>query len=158
MSENTKATAPDITLGYDRTPANIPKILLWTVLTLATLAVVMFAVTYYYQAYFDQAEEAIQLAPPSKSYQEIFSNEEKQLGMYGVADKAAGTYRIPVAKAMELLVSESASNQLKYPTAAYAVKEDAAAGTAPAAGSAPAAGAAAPPAAAAPAPAAAPAK
>lgn len=128
-------------LGYDRSEPLTGPILLNIVGILVILAVVIVAVQFYYNTYVDRLVEAQQLTPVSQDLLDLRAKEDQQLNSYGIADKAAGTVRLPVSRAMELVLTEAKEGKPKYPVAPYAVKkvEDAAAAAAPAApGAAPA--------------------
>lgn len=118
-----------LTLGYDRSePLTIP-ILLNIVAIIVILAIVLSGVTFYFHAYRDRVIEETQLTPVSQDLLDLRAKEDQLLNSYGIADKAAGTVRMPVSRAMELVAAEATAGTPKYPTAPYAVKkiEDAAA-------------------------------
>jgi hypothetical protein len=102
------------------------------------------------QAYFDKiwAEAVYEkvLAPPSEQLLQLHNREDWNLTHYGYSDKASGTVRIPVDRAMELFKQEASSGKLFYPAKNTVPKKEEPAAVVPEA--APGA----PPAAAAPAP------
>ncbi len=71
------------------------------------------------QAYFDKiwAEAVYEkvLAPPSEQLLQLHNREDWNLTHYGYSDKASGTVRIPVDRAMELFKQEASSGKLFYP-------------------------------------------
>lgn len=141
MSNPTPKKAPATAeQGYDRSEPQIVPILINIVGIIVILAVVIGAVHFYYDTYRERIVEATQLTPVSQDLLDLRAKEDQALNSYGVADKAAGTVRIPVARAMELVLAEAKEGKPKYPTAPYAVKkvEDAATPAAPAAPAAPA--------------------
>jgi len=130
-----QAITPD--LGYDRSEPMTGPIVANIIGILVFLVVVIAFVNFYFTNYVDQLVEERQLAPVSQDLLELRAKEDQALGSYAVTDKTAGTVRLPVSRAMELVISESKAGAPKYPVAPYAVKkvEDAAA---PAAAAAPA--------------------
>ena len=112
-----------LALGYDRSePLTIP-ILLNIVAIAIILAIVIGGVTFYFHAYRDRIIEETQLTPVSQDLLDLRAKEDQTLNSYGIADKAAGTVRMPVSRAMELVMAEAAAGTPKYPTAPYAVKK-----------------------------------
>ena len=120
-------------LGFDRSEPRIPGILLTTVGIIGVLVATGVGVQFYYEKFRERVIEERQLAPVSQDLIDLRAKEDKELGSYGYADKATGVVRVPVSRAIELVISESKEGKSKYPTAPYIVKkaEDAAA---PAAG------------------------
>lgn len=123
-------------LGFDRTEPQISSIIVATIGIIGVLVATGVGVQYYYDTYRERVIEERQLAPVSQDLLDLRSKEEQELGSYGYADKANGVVRVPVSRAMELVINESKEGKSKYPTAPYIVKkaEDAAAPAAPAAG------------------------
>ena len=112
-----------LALGYDRSePLTIP-ILLNIVAIGIILAIVIGGVTFYFHAYRDRIIEETQLTPVSQDLLDLRAKEDQALNSYGIADKAAGTVRVPVSRAMELVMAEAAAGTPKYPTTPYAVKK-----------------------------------
>jgi hypothetical protein len=112
-----------LALGYDRSePLTIP-ILLNIVAIGIILAIVIGGVTFYFHAYRDRIIEETQLTPVSQDLLDLRAKENQALNSYGIADKAAGTVRVPVSRAMELVMAEAAAGTPKYPTTPYAVKK-----------------------------------
>ena len=107
MSNPDKNTKPvSAELGYDRSePLTIP-ILLNIVGIVVILAVVIAGVTYYFNAYRDRIIVETQLTPVSQDLLDLRAKEDQLLNSYGIADKAAGTVRVPVSRAMELVLAE----------------------------------------------------
>lgn len=110
-------------LGYDRSePLTGP--ILWNIVgIIVILAMVIVGVDFYFNSYRGRIIEETQLTPVSQDLLDLRAKEDRLLNSYGIADKAAGTVRIPVTRAMELIVAEAKDGKLKYPTAPYAVKK-----------------------------------
>ena len=119
---------PTQELGYDRSEPLTGPILANIVGIVVILAVVIAGVTFYFNTYRDRIIEETQLTPVSQDLLDLRAKEDQLLNSYGIADKAAGTVRLPIARAMELVIAEGKDGKPKYPTAPYAVKkvEDAA--------------------------------
>ena len=112
-----------IELGYDRSePLTIP-ILLNIVAIVVILAVVIAGVTFYFNSYRDRIIEETQLTPVSQDLLDLRAKEDQLLNSYGIADKTAGTIRVPLSRAMELVLAEAKAGTSKYPTVPYAVKK-----------------------------------
>ena len=110
-------------LGYDRSePLTVP-ILINIVAIIVILAVVIWGVTFYFNAYRDRIIVETQLTPVSQDLLDLRAKEDQLLNSYGIADKAAGTVRVPVSRAMELIIADAKAGTPKYPTAPYAVKK-----------------------------------
>ena len=91
----------------------------------------------YFSWYKDKTVYERQLAPPSDELNAIRAQEENTLTTYGYVEKDKGIVRLPVARAIDLVVAESAEGKERYPVAAKVVpppKVDDAPGAAPATG------------------------
>lgn len=123
MSKVPPPKEASLELGYDRSePLTIP-ILLNIVAIVVILALVIAGVTFYYNSYRDRIIVETQLTPVSQDLLDLRAKEEQLLNSYGIADKTAGTIRVPVSRAMELVLAEAKAGTPKYPTAPYAVKK-----------------------------------
>lgn len=110
-------------LGYDRSEPHIGPIL-WNIVGIVLiLALVIGGVEFYYSNYRDRVIEETQLTPVSQDLLNLRATEDQQLNSYGIADRAAGTVRLPVSRAMELVLAEAKEGKPKYPVAPYAVKK-----------------------------------
>lgn len=93
--------------GYEKSDVSVSKSLV--VGLLLVILIVAFAVVL--NEYFISVTEEItyeqQLAPDSPVLRDLRARETEQLQSYGVVDTAAGTYRIPVQRAMELMAGEA---------------------------------------------------
>ena len=131
MSEELKPiTAADT--GFDAEEPNARGILLFTGATVILFIAVVIGVSYYFNYMRDQQEYKQLLSRPSEELKTLHDRENWELTHYQVLDKTKGQVRIPLDRAMELLVSEAATGQLKYPTVDQAPKKPepvAAAGT-----------------------------
>ncbi len=132
MSNNPKnLTQEEIAdLGFDRTEVQTIPVIVVSVVIIGFIVAVCVGCAIYYNSFRDAEVERLQLEPVSQDYVDLQAREAKQLNTYGTIDKSAGTVRLPIDKAMSLIVSESApGGKWRFPVNSYPVKkpEDAAA-------------------------------
>ena len=79
------------------------------------------------QAYFDsmtQREEYVKvLEPVSEDYKNLRAREDSELFSYKYIDREKGAVRLPIQRAIDLVIAEAKAGQPAYPTARQAVKE-----------------------------------
>jgi uncharacterized iron-regulated membrane protein len=122
MSEELKPiTAGDA--GFDTEEPNTRGILVFTGATVVLFIAVLIGVTYYFNNVYERREYEQVLAPQSEQLKELNAREDWELSHYRYVDKAKGQVRIPLNRAMELLVKEAAEGKLKYPTVDQAPKK-----------------------------------
>lgn len=117
-------------LGYDRTEVQTVPVVVVTVAIIGFIVAVCVGCAIYYNSFRDAALERVQLEPVSKDYLDLQAREAQQLNSYATVDKATGTVRLPIEKAMALIVTEAApGGKWRFPVNSYPVKkpEDAAA-------------------------------
>ncbi len=136
MSNTPKNLTPEeiSDLGFDRTEVQTIPVVVVTVVIVGFIVAVCVGCAIYYNSFRDAEVERVQLEPVSKDYVDLQAREAKQLNTYGTIDKTAGTVRLPIEKAMSLIVSESApGGKWRFPVNSYPVKkpEDAAGAAAP---------------------------
>jgi hypothetical protein len=125
MSKAVEPTTPvTAEQGYDRGEPKISGLIVTTIGILLILVVTAVGVEFYYHQYKDRVVEQIQLEPVAKDLLDLRAREEQQLGSYGIADKATGAVRLPIARAMELVIADAADGKEKYPVAPAAVKKE----------------------------------
>lgn len=132
MSNTPKNLTPDeiSELGFDRTEVQTVPVVVVTLAIVGFIVAVCIGCAIYYNSFRDAEVERLQLEPVSKDYVELQAREAKQLNTYATTDKATGTVRLPIDKAMSLIVAESApGGKWRFPVNSYPVKkpEDAAA-------------------------------
>jgi len=111
-------------IGFDRTEVQTLPVVVVTVVIVGFIVAVCVGCAIYYNSFRDAQVERLQLEPVSQDYVELQSREQKHLNTYGTIDKASGTIRIPIEKAMDLVVAESAPGaKWRFPTNDYAVKK-----------------------------------
>lgn len=143
MSSHGDRKSVSADLGYDRSEPSVGKIVITTIAILLILIVTGAGVEFYYHAYKDRVIQEVQLEPVSQELVDLRKKEDQLLGTYGISDKATGAVRLPVSRAMELVIADAKEGKLKYSTAPYEVKkveevEAPAAGTTPEGAAAPA--------------------
>lgn len=124
--------------GYDPAEPNSTSLLVFILLSVLVLVGVFVGVTAYWDFMHDRQEEEVVLGKPSEELATLHAREDMQLKTYGYIDKGKGVVQIPLDRAMELVVKESAEGKPKYSTAPTAVKKEEPAAVATAAMPAPA--------------------
>jgi hypothetical protein len=114
--------APPAGAGFDLSEPRTRFIALFGVGTLIALVVIILAL----QAYVDRVkEQAIferVLQPVSEDLRALHAREAAELNSYAYIDRAKGTVRLPISRAMELLSQEYAQGRLFYPAKPVPVK------------------------------------
>lgn len=93
--------------GYEPGDVNIRKIVLLIIAGAVILALILIGLEQYFGYVADQEEYKMVLEPPSKALVELRQRDQQILTSYGVVDSSAGTYRIPVDSAMQIILRES---------------------------------------------------
>ncbi len=105
-----EANLPD-PAGFDASEPRARLIAVFGLLTLAALAGVILGL----QSYVDRAREqqvfVKQLQPVSEDLRALRAREDAELNSYGYVDQARGRVRIPVRRAMELLIAEQGQGE-----------------------------------------------
>jgi len=93
--------------GYDRHDPNTRFIALLGLATIVILIAAVFGVQYYYDRLYDEQVYVKVLEPESETLKDLRSRENEQLHSYQYIDREKGTVRIPIERAMQVLVEES---------------------------------------------------
>jgi hypothetical protein len=93
--------------GYETTEPRTGAIAIAGAVTVVLLVLVIFGVQAYYDRARDQQIFVKQLQPVSEDLKALRAREDADLNSYRYIDRAAGTVRIPIGRAMELLVEEN---------------------------------------------------
>ena len=99
--------------GYEKKDVNIKSTL---IVTAALVAFIVISLLFLNEYFLMEKEDIVlkqQLEPESISLAELTAHEDSVLTSYGVIDKEAGVYRIPLAQALELVAQEAISNNKK---------------------------------------------
>ena len=122
MSEELKPiTAEDA--GFDADEPNTRGIFIFIVASVAMFAAVVVGVSYYYNSVYERIEYENVLKPVSQELADLHAREDWNLTHYGYIDKAKAQVRIPIDRAMELLVQEAGVGKLRYPQNDQPVKK-----------------------------------
>src|SRR5580704_16773810 len=120
--------------GFDRAEPSAGAITAFMIGSLILLVLTILAIQQYFDHIWNQAVYEKVLAPPSELLHEVRGRDDWNLTHYMYLDKPSGQVRIPVDRAMELLLEESAAGKTFYPGKPTAPKkEEPAAAAAPAA-------------------------
>lgn len=99
-------TDPD-GVGYEKRDVNLARVLVYGVLGIIALVVLVIFIFDYFTAAREEAVYEAVLKPESVALRELRAREEEELNSYAVLDEAAGVYRIPIERAMELIADEA---------------------------------------------------
>ncbi len=109
--------------GYEETDAQVGFIAWAGIGIVVFLIVTILSI----QAYFDsmtQREEYVKvLEPVSEDYKNLRAREDSELFSYKYIDREKGAVRLPIQRAIDLVIAEAKAGQPAYPTARQAVKE-----------------------------------
>lgn len=124
---------PPTGAGFDLSEPRTRFIAVFGLGTLLALVAIIFGL----QAFVDHVKQQQiferVLEPVSEDLRALHAREDTQLNSYGYIDRAKGTVRLPVTRAMELLSQEFAQGRLPYSTKPVPVKSTLAPPPAPAA-------------------------
>ncbi len=95
--------------GYEKRDVNIFMVIGLSILSVVLLIIILvFLIDYFVESKEQMIYEA-QLQPESADLNSLLVAEEEELTSYKVLDTERGVYRIPVDRAMELLVKEASN-------------------------------------------------
>lgn len=106
---------------FDDSEPRSGRILAGAILSGIFLVLSIGGVNSYYTWYRDKTLFERQLAPPSVELKAIRAQEDQALNSYGYVEKDKGIVRLPIARAIDLVVAEAADGKEKYPVAAKVV-------------------------------------
>lgn len=144
MSEEEFKPPTDPSLGYDPGEVKTWLVAIFFVAGAALLIVVMVGVSLFYSYFHEQIVYEEVLKPVSQDLKELHAREDSALYAYKYADRTKGEVRLPISRAMDLIVEESANGKWKFPTKPSPWRPETPAGGAGPAVAAPGSGAAAP--------------
>ena len=122
--ENNQVHLPTQEEGYDRHEARAGIVALVSGITVAVLVVFIVGIYWLYQVNFEAIEQQQFTGVASKELLAIREREDAHLYKYAVIDKAKGTVRIPIDRAIDVVAAEYAQGKVFYNTATYAVKPE----------------------------------
>lgn len=129
--------------GYNRQDPKAAPVLVFAAAIIGTLVAVFIFVTAYYGFVLETQQYRFQGEPIASDYMTIQANDAKLLNQYSFANKEKTAVRIPVSRAMELVLADAAEKKTWYSTENKPLRVDPAAAAATPAAAAPT-GAAAP--------------
>ncbi len=130
--------------GYDHQEPSAGAIAAFAIGSMVLLVLTIGAIQQYFDHIWNEAVYEKILAPPSEQLREVRGRDDWNLTHYMYMDKAAGQVRIPVDRAMDLILQDAAAGKTFYPAKATVPKKEEPAVAAPVPGAAPGAPAAAP--------------
>lgn len=107
MSHEEHKANSDPSLGYDREEASIGMILLVGGAIVALVAVMIIALTQFFDFSKDEAVYEMTLRPESVDLRELRARETEVLNSYKLLDSAKGIWQIPIDRAMHLVADEA---------------------------------------------------
>ncbi|MGH9627508.1 MAG: hypothetical protein ACRD7E_03980 [Bryobacteraceae bacterium] len=110
--------------GFDTSEPKSGFIALFGIGTVITLVVTVLAIQFYFDRYKEHQVYIQVLAPEGQQLKDLRAREDAHLHSYGYSDREKGLVRLPIERAIELLIEESAENRLKYPTSPAPVKTE----------------------------------
>lgn len=120
--------------GFDRDEPSAGAIAGFAIGSLILLVLTIGAIQQYFNHIWNEAVYEKVLAPPSELLRDVRGRDDWNLTHYMYMDKASGQVRIPVDRAMEILLQDAASGKTFYPAKATAPKKEEPVPATPAAG------------------------
>jgi hypothetical protein len=108
--------------GFDRQEPSSGAIAGFAIGSLILLVLTIAAITQYFDHAWDEAVQEKVLQAPSEQLHQVRGRDDWNLTHYMYMDKASGEVRIPVDRAMELLLADAAAGKTFYPAKATAPK------------------------------------
>ena len=115
---------PKLQAGFDDTEPQAMWVLVFSLAIIVTIIATMLFVTAYYDQAHDKLVYERQQVPINEDMRNLRAKEDNELHSYGYADKSAGVIRMPIERAMELVLTDAAEGKPKYPTTPYIVKKE----------------------------------
>lgn len=104
-----KLTKETNNAGYEKRDVNIFMVIGVSVLLVVLLIVILVFLIDYFVESKEQMIYETQLQPESVDLNSLLAAEEEELTSYKILDMERGVYRIPIDRAMELLVKEASN-------------------------------------------------
>jgi hypothetical protein len=106
--------------GFDTAEVNAKVVAVFIVATVVMLVAIIGGVQFYFDSIHDQELFEKVGAPVSDDLRDLRAREDGQLGSYGYINRDAGSVRLPIRRAMELL----AAGEIRYSTQDQKLKKD----------------------------------
>jgi len=110
--------------GFDRGEPSAAAIAGFAIGSLLLLVLTIGAIQQYFDHIWSQAVYEKILAPPSEQLREVRGRDDWNLTHYMYMDKPSGQVRIPVDRAMELILADAAAGKTFYPAKATVPKKE----------------------------------
>jgi hypothetical protein len=124
MAENHTPAPPDPGAGFDRHEPRSGLLALVSAAVVALLIVLVVGVYWYYVVAYERIEYEQYTGVESKQLQAIRDREEEHLHRYSYIDKEKGIVRLPIDRAIDLVVSEAQQGKLFHNTNTYPAKPE----------------------------------
>src|SRR3982074_3169721 len=98
--------------GFDTTEPKGGFIAMFAIATVITLLATILGIQYYFDQAFEEQTQNEVLAPESQPLKTLHAMEDTQLYSYQYVDRAQGTVRLTIDRAMDLIAKEAAENRL----------------------------------------------
>ncbi len=105
----------DASEGFDHSEPAAPQIWAFTIGSVITLVLVIFALQQYFEKTWNDAVYEKVLAAPSQELQDLRNRDDWALTHYSYQDKSKGQVRIPLERAQELVLQDAAQGKTFYP-------------------------------------------
>ncbi len=99
--------SPTRSPGYEKRDANPRAILLTAIVSIIVVVITVVALFSFFETTRETVYQRQVLQPVSRDLLNLRAVEDSVLTSYELIDPGTGTYRIPIRRAMELLVAES---------------------------------------------------
>ena len=97
--------------GYEKGEVNVRRVVFFAAVSIVVVAALLIFSLDYFTAVKEELVQELVLEPQSATLRELRAREIEELSSYQLLDSAAGVYRIPVRRAMELVADEAYHRQ-----------------------------------------------
>lgn len=118
------ASGTQIGDGYDRHDPNVRFLALFGFALIVVLVLVVLGIQYYHDRVKEQQIFIKVLQPESQALKDLRVREDQDLHTYQYINREKGQVRLPIDRAMKLLLAEYAAGKAFYPVKPYPVKEE----------------------------------
>ncbi len=112
-----------VNVGYEESDVRVGFIAWAGVGIVVFVIVTILAVQVYFDSLKNQQEFVKLLEPVSEDYRNLRAREDAELYSYKYLDREKGVVRLPIQRAMDLVVAEAEGGKVFYPTSPQPVKE-----------------------------------
>lgn len=97
----------DKNAGYEKRDVSAKKVLFWGIAGVVIVVIILVALVEYFILVKEEYYYEIVEKPRSEELMKLREREDKELTSYELLDEKKGVYRIPIRRAMELVVEEA---------------------------------------------------